>query len=341
MDGHERSSASLHYSHGDEPPVVSVVLPTYNRYRSVVEAVRSIDYASSEVIVVDDGSEPPVEPYLAEHGLTNLTVVRQPNRGVSSARNTGMQRAKGQYIAFLDSDDYFVPGKLQEVIDLLEKLPELDFAFHDIGRFSNVDPEMKSEFSKLHSDIYPAMRNSAEKTEPVGDRAYVLPALEVFRNLTSGTPIFPSSVVLRRRVIESIAPWSENYSICEDMEYFSRALLQTDALYIDKALTQMGIGDANLSKDPMQTLYADIAVIKSLACTIKHGDFSSAIKASASDRLQTLGWHRKKVGNIAGALEAYKESLHFRFRIKPFAYCLLYSSYVKFKWVTQRGWSNS
>lgn len=95
-------------------PHISVVIPTYNRAGFVAGALESVlaqtedDY---EVIVVDDGSTDNTQDVLKPY-MDKIRYVRQNNAGVSSARNTGIQEAKGQWIAFLDSDDLWLPAKL-------------------------------------------------------------------------------------------------------------------------------------------------------------------------------------------------------------------------------------
>lgn len=98
---------------------VSVIIPTYNRAAVVPEAVRSVlaqDGVDLEVIVVDDGSTDGTEQVLAPW-MDRIRYVRKENGGVSSARNRGVREATGDWIAFLDSDDVWQPGKLRRQLD--------------------------------------------------------------------------------------------------------------------------------------------------------------------------------------------------------------------------------
>jgi glycosyltransferase involved in cell wall biosynthesis len=95
-------------------PLVSVIIPTYNRGWIVQEAIDSVldqDFRDFELIVVDDGSDDNTREILRAYGKT-ITVLHQSNRGVSAARNRGIAEAAGRLIAFLDSDDLWLPGKL-------------------------------------------------------------------------------------------------------------------------------------------------------------------------------------------------------------------------------------
>jgi glycosyltransferase involved in cell wall biosynthesis len=104
-------------------PSVSVVIPTYNRARVIGSAIGSVldqSFGDVEIIVVDDGSSDDSAAVLAAFG-DRIRLIRQPNRGVGAARNTGVRAATGNWIAFLDSDDQWNSGKLEKQLDALQK----------------------------------------------------------------------------------------------------------------------------------------------------------------------------------------------------------------------------
>ncbi len=108
-------------------PAISVVIPTYNYGRFISDALESVFLQTlepTEVIVVDDGSEDETESVVASFG-GNVIYIRQENRGVCNARNTGVARSSGEFITFLDADDFWEPSKLQRQIERFEKDPEL------------------------------------------------------------------------------------------------------------------------------------------------------------------------------------------------------------------------
>src|SRR3989344_2440298 len=114
-------------------PVISVIIPSYNRKSIVVEAIRSVfkqEPRNYEVIVVDDGSSDGTEDYLKSLDLP-IKIIRKENGGVSSARNAGIKVAQGKYVAFLDSDDLWLPGILENQLAYLQSHPEIPLVYTD------------------------------------------------------------------------------------------------------------------------------------------------------------------------------------------------------------------
>lgn len=108
--------------------LVSVIIPTYNRSDSIGAAIQSVidqKYRPLDVIVIDDGSTDNtrniVRPFLQENDELSISYYYQNNGGVSAARNTGINKSKGKYISFLDSDDILLPNKISHQVDILTK----------------------------------------------------------------------------------------------------------------------------------------------------------------------------------------------------------------------------
>lgn len=111
-------------------PIVSVVIPAFNAAWCVTRAIDSVlvqDFRNFEVIVVDDGSTDDTAAVLLAYGDA-IRVVHQANGGMSSARNAGIRESQGEFIAFLDADDWWLPTKLNRQVDLMRTRPELGFS---------------------------------------------------------------------------------------------------------------------------------------------------------------------------------------------------------------------
>ena len=112
-----------------EPILVSVVIPAFNAaqfLRATVENIRRQNVARLEIIIADDGSTDNTNEVVAS--LENVKYCDQENRGPSTARNLGLEKAEGEFITFLDADDAWPDGSLQARLDCLQKHPQLEIA---------------------------------------------------------------------------------------------------------------------------------------------------------------------------------------------------------------------
>ncbi|MGG8363830.1 glycosyltransferase family 2 protein, partial [Bacillus cereus] len=111
----------------EQKQLVSVVIPLYNTEKYIEETMQSIldqTYKNIEIVIVDDGSKdqsPSIVKNLAEKYPGQVKYVHQKNQGVSVARNTGIENASGEYIAFLDSDDLWHPTKIEKQVESMHK----------------------------------------------------------------------------------------------------------------------------------------------------------------------------------------------------------------------------
>jgi glycosyltransferase involved in cell wall biosynthesis len=126
---------SLAFRDAGRSAAVSVILPTYNRARFLPEAIASIrgqEFADWELIVVDDGSTDETAqllPKLTGDITQPVRIIRQENQGAYAARNTGLDHARGKYIAFYDSDDLWLPHHLQDCVAALEANADVDWVY--------------------------------------------------------------------------------------------------------------------------------------------------------------------------------------------------------------------
>jgi glycosyltransferase involved in cell wall biosynthesis len=122
-------------------PLISVVIPAFNSERHLAEAIHSVisqNYSPVEIIVIDDGSADRTREVAATFGSA-VRYVHQPNEGIGSARNRGMQEAGGSVLAFLDSDDVWTPNKLERRLRLLQSRPENEVVFGLVQQFADRD----------------------------------------------------------------------------------------------------------------------------------------------------------------------------------------------------------
>ncbi len=174
-------------------PLVSVIIPTYKRSRRLAGAIESAlnqTHGAIEVIVVDDnGQDNPWakknEDLVKGYGRSNLIFIQHPvNQGASAARNTGITAARGEYIAFLDDDDRWLPDKIEKQVAVIKALPD-DYAVVDTGFESiGINDKVKVVLPKLSGFIYQDLlvkhRGRAPKLSTVLCRKKVLIEVGLF-----------------------------------------------------------------------------------------------------------------------------------------------------------------
>jgi len=206
--------------------MVSVIIPSHNRAWSIERAIDSIlsqTVKEFEIIVVNDGSSDGTEEILT----SRYPVVRQYtiNRsGVSKARNVGIQNARGEWIAFLDSDDYWLPNKLEEQMSYLA---------------------MNPWFQICHTDeiwIKNGKRINQSKKHQKYSGWFFYPSLQLCL-------ISPSSVIIKKTVFDNVGMFDENFEYVEDYELWLRITAFYPVGYINKKLVvKTGGHEDQLSK---------------------------------------------------------------------------------------------
>lgn len=119
-----------------ENPLVSVILPTYNRaelLKRAIDSVRAQTYENLEILIIDDASSDDTESIVRSYRDARIRYIRHSsNLGGAAARNTGLQLARGHFIAFLDSDDEWVPEKVERHIEVFQTYPDYDIVYSAI-----------------------------------------------------------------------------------------------------------------------------------------------------------------------------------------------------------------
>lgn len=292
-------------------PVVSVVMPCYNYGRYVEGAVRSVlaqSLQDLELLVVDDGSTDHTAAVLANIHDDRLIVTTIANAGVSAARNHALERARGEFVAFLDADDLWHVDKLAAQVATLRDFPNAGFAFCNFRRFNNDGTRMADQFQ-----FAPELRALPSRPAPSAKFGHLLigAALPNLLQL-SDMPWYPTANVLRRSAIGSIR-FDTKRRIAEDVAFFARVWARSDAVYVDDILCELRRHDSNASATLSRRHELNlIDVFSELDTELTSADARAAVQRRIGREWANLGYHHYHRAELGSAGRAYLRALRFR-----------------------------
>lgn len=222
-----------------DSPLVSVIVPCYNRAELVKEAVRSVAEPglSLEILVVDDGSTEDVEGAVAGLGSV-VRYLRTDHGGAAHARNAGMRAARGAYVAFLDSDDLYLPGKLALQVAFMEAHPEIGLVSTEVTAFDEKGVIEERHLRSYHG----AWRWSGWSYEDVygekgtidwNGRPVTWHAGDIFSFVLRGSVVMSNTVLFRRSLLERTGLQNEAYRYAQDYEFVVRLCKHGRAAFLD------------------------------------------------------------------------------------------------------------
>ncbi len=209
-------------------PLISVIIPTYNRGWILTEAIDSVlaqDYKNYELIVVDDGSTDNSREILDNYGQ-DIIVLRQANKGVSAARNRGIAEAGGQLVAFLDSDDLWLPRKLSRQVDFFKLNPNAVIN--------------QTEEIWIRNGVRVNPKDRHRKSSGM-----------IFERSLGLCLVSPSAVMIKKTLFDAVGVFDESLPACEDYDLWLRISCRYPVHLIDTPLIIKRGGHADqLSKTP-------------------------------------------------------------------------------------------
>ncbi|MEQ1579221.1 MAG: glycosyltransferase family 2 protein [Steroidobacteraceae bacterium] len=232
-------------------PTVSVVIPSYNRaycIRAAIDSVLAQTYASIEAIVVDDGSSDGTQDLiLAEYGNNQrVRYIFQPNQGVCAARNRGFAESRGEFVALLDSDDAWLPWKIEAQLACLKRFPAAGMVWTDMDAVSEKGAIVHGRFLRTMYSAYrwyPRPENLFTESVPI---ATLLPGSipelatanaycgDIYSQMIAGNLVHTSTVLLRRSRLEQVGTFNVNLRHSgEDYDFHLRTCSYGPVAYID------------------------------------------------------------------------------------------------------------
>lgn len=193
---------------------ISVIIPTYNCAQYLPKAIESVlnqKFKNYEIIVIDDGSQDSTKNVIKHYQKYIQYVYYQENHGVSYARNIGIKKAQGKYIAFLDADDLWLSDKLKIQIECFEKYPEIGLVFSDVIVLDENKEEKKYKIRNFKKNIESLIQNNFITT---------------------------SSVMIKKECFEKVGMFNTNFFIAEDYDLWLRIIQHYSVYHVSQCLVK-------------------------------------------------------------------------------------------------------
>ncbi len=250
------------------PPMVSVIIPTFNCATYLPEAIESVlaqtctDY---EVIVVDDGSTDATNQVVATY-CDRVRYFCQENRGAASARNTGIRHAQGEYVSFLDADDVLLPSKLEEQASFLNRNANVDIVYSD-GLLFRINRQGVEEHRLLSAC---GLLNKSLGTPSV--------SVPIFAVENAFPPVV---AMVRLRCVREIGGFDEERSLmtAEDWDLCFRLAVKYNFVYLEGVLAKYRDWEGSTSKSWHRRKSAFEFMVQKIAGSEGYGNLSAQAKS--------------------------------------------------------------
>jgi len=283
---------------GERPVLVSVIIPTYNRRNYIRESLDSVlaqDFYDFEVIVVDDGStdgtEEEVRPY-----QDRICYTRQENKGAGAARNVGIRKARGQYIAFMDSDDLSRPHHLKCLSSFLDRNPECAMV---VGNGGYLEGNYRNRSTII----------SAKRVKRLEQRGITV------KELFDGRVVRLQGTMTRKTVFEEIGLLDEWFRLSYDLDIALRIIKDHQIGFINEEVYLWRQHGDNISSNDELRSRENLRALEKLAA-----DFPEGVEQIGKRAFDSLCAHRyyrlakalARNGDMKGAREAIGEAVALR-----------------------------
>jgi len=242
-----------------DEPLVSVVIPAYNRAASIADAIASVatqDYENLEIVLVDDASSDGTAEAVAGLGIPALRYFRHPeNLGANAARNTGIREARGEYVAFQDSDDVWDSRKLSRQLQALRD-HGADICF---CAFDRAAAGVLTRIPKPGYGVRPGCRDRYEE-------------------LLRGSYISCQTLVVRRDLLFEVGLFDEALPRLQDWELCLRLAKRHPLVYLQEPLVRVDISDDSISRQfPKLAAAANMVLEKHAAEFRRHPEAAAML----------------------------------------------------------------
>ena len=218
--------------------LISIIIPTFNREQYIKPAVESVlaqTHPHVEVLVIDDGSTDSTRKIVQSIDDPRVRYIYTANQGNYFARNIGLKEAKGEYIAFLDSDDKFLPQKLSKQLEKFDQIPGLGLCCGNVYvRHQDISGKFFEDAAHSFSHDFGTQDGFIER--------------EVESNF-----IVTSTVMIRRECVKTVGYFNTEYQNAMDYEFFLRIVFNYPAIYMKDKFVERSIHPRGISKNSINT----------------------------------------------------------------------------------------
>ena len=281
-----------------EVPLVSVIIPTYNRVHLIGETIQSViaqSYSNWELIIIDDGSTDDTENRIKKFNDNRIHYHEIAHCGIlGKVRNIGLSRSKGDYIAFLDSDDIWLPHKLEFQLSLLNKYPQASFIFGHGEQFGNgaiPPPELENLF--VGNVFHPILL----------DERFVF---------------YVPTIMFKKEILERTTALDEGFSSGADIDFFLRMAQQFDGIFSSELVVKIRKHEQSHSQSLELVAYEE---------------YLDMIK-----RFLLKGFLMPQQYNLITSRQYYKSGLLYLNRNNPKEALRYFGNYIKTKPLDPKGW---
>lgn len=267
---------------------ISVVIPAFNAGSLLGEAIESVlaqSYPVSEIIIVDDGSTDNTKEVVSQYvqrTTHDVKYIYQPNKGPAAARNKGIKKAGGDYIAFLDSDDLWLPEKIEKEMALFKG----------------------SNYGMVYCDMSHVVDGKIIYKSYLKERRYKYAGSgNIYGNLLQENFIFTPTVIVKKEVLEKVGYFDETYRICEDYKMWLSIARNYSIGYLDEPIVIRRRVESNITKDKLLYAISSVNLLKELINTENgNPETKKIIKGRLSKNYFDLGyWYWKRKDFLRGA----------------------------------------
>jgi glycosyltransferase involved in cell wall biosynthesis len=232
-----------------QEPLVSVIIPTFNRGYCLANAIQGLGdqtHSNWEAIIVDDGSTDDTRGMIERRygDERRLRYIWQQNAGVSAARNKGLSLARGQYITFLDSDDVWLPWKLEAQLACFRVFPGIVMSWTDMSAVDATGSIISESYLRTMytayrwfktEQLFPSSVDLREVSSSLatlypGKRAYTG---DIFSQMMMGNLVHTSTVLLPAQAVEKVGKFREEWRSGEDFQFHARVCRLGPVAYVD------------------------------------------------------------------------------------------------------------